>query len=65
EALIGARETIEKNVPKLAICVYHRPDDLIKLSKLIYEFECGKKYSYFLRNHSNHLAETVLYAIPK
>ena len=64
EALLGARQTIERVVPKMAICVYHKNEDIMDLFKLIYSFESGKKYKYYLRHHSNRLSETVLYAIP-
>ena len=63
ESLLGAAKTIERNHPKLAICVYHKADDIFRLSKLIQSFKVH--YKYYLRHHSNRLSETVLYCIPK
>ena len=63
ESLLGAKKTIERNHPKLAICVYHKAEDIIILPKLIQSFKVP--YKYYLRHHSNRLSETVLYCIPQ
>lgn len=61
EALKGASQTIRKYKPKLAICVYHRKDDLIEIPKLIKEL-CPT-YRFYLRNHQCIPEDTVLYAL--
>jgi FkbM family methyltransferase len=61
EALRGARYTIQRCRPKLAICLYHKPKDLWEITNYIaeqYPFYC-----LFLGHHSLHAEETVLYAI--
>lgn len=63
ESLLGAKKTIERNHPKLAICVYHKAEDILVLPKLIQSFKVP--YKYYLRHHSNRLSETVLYCIPQ
>jgi hypothetical protein len=60
EAIMGAAETIKKYKPKLAICLYHKPDDLWKLPKLI--FELRDDYKFSLGHHFHGWTETVLYA---
>lgn len=65
ESLQGARRTIEKNMPKLAICCYHKRDDIISFYDYIKSFDTyERKYNFYLRHHSNSVYETVLYAIP-
>ena len=64
EALCGAQKTIEKWHPKLAICVYHKSDDFIRIPAIIQSFKGANNYKFYLRHHSNRLSETVLYAIP-
>ncbi len=59
-ALLGAKETILQNNPKLAICVYHSFDDLIEIPLLINSF--SSEYKLYLRHHSVWSCETVLYA---
>lgn len=58
-ALMGAKETIIKYHPFLAICVYHRKNDIIKIPEFIDSLDC--EYSYFLRGGFH----TILWAIPK
>lgn len=61
KALQGAAGTIKKYKPKLAICVYHKPEDLIEIPSYIYSLR--KDYKFYLRNHSPHGIEAVLYAV--
>ncbi len=63
ETLRGAQGTIERWLPKLAICVYHKSDDLFRCHDLIRDFGKGR-YRFYLRHHSNRLSETILYGIP-
>ena len=59
-ALAGAEETIRKHRPKLAVCLYHRPEELWTIPadlKRRFPF-----YRLYLAHHSLHSEETVLYA---
>lgn len=61
-ALEGARRHIIEEAPTLAICVYHFPNHLWKMARLIYSM--NPRYSFALRHHSTFSRfETVLYAI--
>lgn len=65
ESLQGAEKTIKRNMPKLAICCYHKRNDIIDLYNYIQSFNSNDiKYEFYLRHHSNSAYETVLYAIP-
>jgi len=59
-ALHGARETIMKHKPKLAISVYHEVDDLVRIPLLIHDFV--PEYKFYLRHHTVAHVDTVLYA---
>lgn len=61
-ALAGATEFIEKG-SILAICVYHKPLDIIEIPKLI--LKINQNYKFYLRHYTNCIFETVLYAIPE
>ena len=61
EALDGARETITKSKPKLAISLYHRPSDLWAIPKKISNLGLG--YEMHLSQHDGGIIESVLYAI--
>lgn len=61
EALKGAAETIKRNHPKLAICVYHKPEDIVEIPKYI--LELNSEYKLYLRHYSDNAGETVLYAV--
>ncbi|CAK7052170.1 MAG: hypothetical protein DELT_01092 [Desulfovibrio sp.] len=57
-ALQGAVETIHRDRPKLAISLYHKPEDLFELPFFLKE-HCTD-YSFFVRGD----AEFVLFAVP-
>jgi hypothetical protein len=60
-ALSGARNTIIGAKPKLAICIYHSDEDMIRI--IMFLKELVPEYRFFIRHHSNIDVETVLYAM--
>lgn len=62
DALYGAKETILRNHPKLAICIYHYHRDFVEIPKLIHSLV--PEYKLYIRHHAFSVNETVLYAIP-
>ncbi|MBE5839991.1 MAG: hypothetical protein E7304_01150 [Butyrivibrio sp.] len=60
-ALLGAEKTISKNRPKQAISIYHKPEDIIELPKLL--LKINPEYKFWLRHYSFGENETVLYAL--
>lgn len=60
-ALIGAEKTIRKIHPKMAICVYHKYEDLLDIAEFI--LDLNMNYKLILRHHSDDIGDTVLYAI--
>lgn len=62
EALKGAERVIKRSNPKLAICAYHKPEDLITLPQYIRSI--NKNYKFYLRQHQLISWEMVLYALP-
>lgn len=72
DALLSAQNVIKTNRPVLAVCVYHKKDDLFVIPDLI----CGMVdgYSFFLRKYPSQIGdyldgylelnELVLYAVP-
>lgn len=61
KALRGAKETIIRDKPDLAICIYHKKEDIIKIPKYILELD--SEYKLFIRHYSVLSPETVLYAV--
>lgn len=61
QALLGAEETIKKYKPKLAICIYHKPEDVWELPLLVHQM--NPEYKFYVRHYSFADNETVLYAI--
>lgn len=59
-ALKGAKNTIVKNRPRLAICVYHKYEDFYKIPQYI--LSLAPEYRFYLRHYSTMECETVLYA---
>ncbi len=60
DALHGMEKMIIRCRPKLAICVYHKPDDIISIPQYIKKLV--PEYKFILRHHSPYDTETVLYA---
>lgn len=61
EALRGAEHIIRARKPKLAICAYHKPEDLYTLPEQIRS--CRSDYIFYLRHYTESIYETVLYAV--
>lgn len=62
EALKGAKKIIREQKPKLAISVYHKPEDIFLISLLIHNM-CSE-YKLYLRHYRQFSAqETICYAI--
>jgi FkbM family methyltransferase len=62
-ALKGAVGTLRKFRPRLAISLYHRPDDLLRIPLWLNSLGLG--YQFYLEHYTIHYEETVLYASPR
>jgi FkbM family methyltransferase len=63
EALQGARETIQRHAPVVAVCVYHRQDHLWRIPLLLSNWR--DDYAFFLRPHNEEGWDLVCYAVPR
>lgn len=61
EALLGASKTLQGTMPKLAICAYHKPEDVYELPQTILGIR--DDYRFALRQHGDGAYDTVLYAV--
>lgn len=61
KALSGAEEIIKKQKPKLAICVYHKPEHLWEVP--LYIKKIVPEYKIYIRHHTPLEYETVCYAV--
>ena len=63
-ALKGAKKTILRNKPKLAVCIYHSDEDMLQIAEYIHNL--APEYKLYVRQHENYpsIFETVLYALP-
>jgi FkbM family methyltransferase len=59
-ALQGAEGSLKRWRPKLAISLYHRPEDFFSIPLWLNSLGCG--YRFFLDHYTIHNEETVLYA---
>lgn len=72
DVLKSAKEVVRKNRPVLAVCVYHKKEDLLVIPELIGKMTTD--YTFFLRKYPSIVAnyldgyfelnELVLYAVP-
>jgi len=62
-ALKGAEKTILRDKPKLAICIYHSNEDMVRIAEYIHGLL--PEYKLYVRQHFlfPSCAETVLYAV--
>lgn len=60
-ALYGMEQTIKRCKPKLAICIYHKFEDLWELP--LYIRKLVPEYKLYIRNYTTYLDEIVLYAV--
>ncbi|MDR1379524.1 MAG: FkbM family methyltransferase [Synergistaceae bacterium] len=61
EGLKGATETIKRDKPKLAICIYHKPNDYYEIGEYIKSLV--PEYKAYIRHYYCMAAETVLYCV--
>lgn len=61
EALKGAENTIRMHKPKLAVCVYHKPLDIIQIP--LYIKKIVPEYNIYFRHYNINMYETVCYAV--
>jgi len=61
EALKGAKNTILKDKPRLAICIYHKPEDVVEI--LDYILSLHGDYKLYIRHYQMSKNETIVYAI--
>lgn len=64
DAIKGAKDTIRRNTPILAISVYHLTEDLFRLILEVENIAPGA-YDYYMRHYSPTMIETIMYAVPK
>ena len=62
ETLKGSRNVIREHTPKLAVCIYHSPDDLWRIP--LYLKEMDNKAGLFSRIHECDGFDVVAYSIP-
>ncbi len=60
--LRGAVDILRHFRPKLAVCLYHRPEDFFTIPQFLHELDLG--YRFYLEHHFMNNWETVLYAEP-
>ena len=62
-AIAGARRHILSSCPKLAICVYHKSDDLWRIPQQVLSMRSD--YDLYLRHYTEGVVETVMFFVPK
>lgn len=60
QSLLGASKTIKKYKPKLAISLYHKPEDIIEIPYII--LQINPDYRFAIRHYTTCNWETILYA---
>lgn len=58
--ILGAQKTIKRDLPLIAICIYHNPLDMFRLIRFLHNLDSN--YKFAIRQHYDDIAETILYA---
>ena len=61
KALQGAQKTIKRDRPRLAVCIYHKPQDIVEILEFILSLH--DDYKLYIRHYHYEYIETVVYAI--
>lgn len=64
DAIKGGINVIKRDVPVLAVCIYHKVADHYRIMEYLMQ-EMKGRYKYYIRHHTPEMCETVLYAIPR
>ena len=59
DVLCGMKETILKHKPKLAVCIYHKHEDIFKIAS--YLLELVPEYKFYIRHYNSNETEAVLF----
>ncbi len=62
-AIEGAQKTILEHHPRLAICVYHKMDDLWRIPRQVLAIR--DDYDIYLRHYTEGVTETVMFFMPR
>ena len=60
DMLQGAEKIIRRDVPKIAICIYHNASDMYRILHWLNNLNLG--YRFAIRHHSSLFFDTILYA---
>lgn len=60
-ALQGAERIICRDHPRMAVCVYHKPQDIIEIPEYILKLD--DRYKLYIRHYQMSPCETVVYAL--
>ena len=63
KALQGVKNHIINDRPCLAICLYHKPEDMWQIP--LYINDLVDSYDFYIRHYTLYHGETVLYVVPK
>lgn len=63
DTIEGAKQTIKKYHPILAICIYHKAEDWYKIPNMVLDIR--NDYKVYIRHYMEGIFETVMYFIPK
>lgn len=59
--IVGAEQIIREQKPKLAICIYHRIEDIWSIPALLLKY--NSEYKFYLGHYSVGTYDSVLYAV--